>query len=382
MNKILVFFAIALLLNACGNTNSTDTWPEDLQGKKAVLKAKRSELRNLEKEVARLEKEIEELDPEKAARTLVTTMPITRKEFRHFVEIQGSVQSDDYAAAVSEVPGRILNVAVKEGQRVSKGQLIATLDVEQVDKQVAELEKSLELAVDIYERQKRLWDQNIGSEMQYLQAKNNKERLEKSLETVKHQLTKAKVFAPISGSVETVFLKAGELASPGVPIVQILSTRKVKVVAAVPEKYLLAVKKGETVKVKFPALDMEKEARVSLISNTINFANRTFDVEVDLPNNNGLFKPNLLAIMLLNDLTKENVITVPLELVQQEVSGKDFVYVEGKDDKGIFAKKVYVKTAESFAGEIIIEEGLNGDEQLIAEGARGLAENELIKTNQ
>ena len=380
MKNILLFFSLALLLNACGNTTVYDSWPEDLEGKKTLLKTKRSDLRSLEKEVAQLEKEIEALEPETTARTLVTTMPVTRKEFRHYVEIQGNVQSDDYAAAMSEVPGRILSIPVKEGQQVKKGQLIATLDVEGVNKQVAEIEKSLELAVDVYERQKRLWDQNIGSEIQYLQAKNNKERLEKSLETVKHQLTKAKVFAPISGSVEKVLLKTGELASHGVPIVQILSTRKVKVVAAVPEKYLLAVKKGETVKVKFPALDIEKEARVSLISNTINFANRTFDVEVDLPNNNGLFKPNLLAIMLLNDLTREDVVTVPLELVQQEVSGKDFVYVEGTDEKGAFAKKVYVKTAESFEGEIIIEEGLDGNEKLIAEGARGLAENELIKT--
>lgn len=368
------------MLNACGNPTSTDSWPENLEGKKAMLKTKRSDLRNLEKEVAQLEKEIEALEPETAARTLVTTMPVARKEFRHFIEIQGNVQSDDYAAATSEVPGRILSIPVKEGQQVKKGQLIATLDVEGVKKQMAELEKSLELAVDVYERQKRLWDQNIGSEIQYLQAKNSKERLEKSLETVKYQLTKAEVLAPISGNVETVFLKAGELASPGVPIVQILSTRKLKVVAAVPEKYLTAIKKGEMVKLKFPALDMEKEARVSLISNTINFANRTFDVEVNFSNDNGIFKPNLLAIMLLNDLTMENVVTIPLELVQQEVSGKDFVYVEGTDEKGAFAKKVYVKTAESFEGEIIIEEGLDGSEKLIAEGARGLAENELIKT--
>ena len=139
------------------------------------------------------------------------------------------MQSDDYVNATSEVAGRILNLNVQEGQFVSKGQIIAKLDLEQVNKQIAELETSLDLANDVYDRQKRLWDQNIGSEMQYLQAKNNKERLEKSLETIKFQLTKGSVYAPISGTVEKVIVKSGEVTAPGAPIIQILNTNQVKV---------------------------------------------------------------------------------------------------------------------------------------------------------
>jgi RND family efflux transporter MFP subunit len=241
------------------------------------------------------------------------------------------------------------------------------------------LETSLEFAITTYERQKRLWDQNVGSEMQYLQAKNNKERLEKSLETLRHQLTKAKVYAPISGVVDHVFLKSGELAGPGTPIVQILNTQKVKVVADVPESYLNKIKKGELVTVQFPAIDQEFKSKVTLIGRTINPSNRTFTVEIDLPNKSRMLKPNLLAVMMINDNTQKGVVVIPIELVQQEVSGRSFVFVKDENKEGAFAKKVIVETGASYEGNIIITSGLEGGEELIATGARGLANNELIK---
>jgi multidrug efflux pump subunit AcrA (membrane-fusion protein) len=176
-----------------------------------------------------------------------------------------------------------------------------------------------------------------------------------------------------------VNLKAGELASPGMPIVTILNTNNVKVVANVPETYLKNVKKGEMVTIKFPALDMEKTARVSRIGNTINPANRTFEVEVELSNAQGLFKPNLLAIMMLNDNTYKDVPTIPIELVQQEVSGRNFVYIKAEGQDGAYAKKVYVKTGDNYDGKIVIEEGLEGGEELLLDGARVVAENALIK---
>jgi membrane fusion protein (multidrug efflux system) len=310
---------------------------------------------------------------------LVSTIPVAKKDFQHFVDIQGTVQSDDYVNVTSEVPGRILQMNWKEGQYVRKGQLVASLDMEQVDKQIAELNKSLELAQDVYERQKRLWDQDIGSEMQFLQAKNSKERLEKSLETVKFQMTKAKVYAPISGVVEMVNLKSGEVAAPGVPIVQILNTNKVKVVAAVPENYLQAVKKGEEVVIRFPALNMEKKARISRIGTTINPTNRTFEVEVDLVNKKELFKPNLLAQMMINDISIKDAVTIPLVLLQQDVSGKSFVYITEKTKEGNAAKKVFVETGDSYNDDIVITKGLTGTEVLIGEGSRGIANRELIR---
>ena len=382
MKYLIRFFALSVLFSACSMEQTDDlAAPEDLAGKKQLLKEKEEELRVLTDYIAQLKSEIGELDPEafKIQKKLVTTTTIGKKDFEHFIEVQGIVEADDLVDATSEVAGRIIQLKVKEGQNVKTGQLIAKLDLEQVNKQIAELEKSLELANTVFERQSRLWEQNIGSEMQYLEAKNQKERLEKSLETLQFQLTKSEVYAPISGVVENVILQGGEVTVPGQPIVQILNTNKLKVVANVPENYLQAVQPGEMVAIKFPALNQEFSGRISMIGRTIDPANRTFKVEVNMGNKGRLFKPNLLAIMLINDYTEEDVVIVPLETIQQEVGGKNYLFVKENGEKGPVAKKIYVKTGKSYAGDIIVTQGLSGNEELILEGARGLAENESIE---
>jgi RND family efflux transporter MFP subunit len=379
MKYLSLLFLTTLLMVAC---KPETTYPVDLAGKQALLKEKQKELKELNKLIGKLENEVDSLDPnskKEKPRTLVTVRKVERKTFERFIDIQANVESDDVVMASSETGGRLISVSVKEGANVQKGQLVAKVDMESVNKQIDELNKSLELAADVYERQKRLWDQNIGSEIQYLQAKNNKERIEKTLETTKFQLTKANVYAPISGVVDMVFLKPGEMTGPGSPILQIISTSSVKVVADVPEKYLKAIKRGEMVGIKFPAIDVETKASVSLIGNTINPANRTFKVEVNVPNKQGLLKPNLLASMMLNDYTQEDAIVVPLELVQQEVSGRSYVYIKAINEEGDYAKKMIVETGESYEGEIVILSGLDGGEDIIVNGARGLAKGELIK---
>lgn len=382
MKYLIRFFALSILFGAC-TTGQNDEFaiPEDLAGQKQLLKEKEEELRVLTDFIAQLKTKIGSQDPEavKVQKKLVTTTTVDKKDFEHFIEIQGAVDADDLVAATSEVAGRIIQLKVKEGQNVRAGQLIAKLDLEQINKQIAELEKSLELANTVFERQSRLWNQNIGSEIQYLEAKNQKERLEKSLETLRFQLSKSDVYAPISGVVEEVVLQGGEVAAPGQPIVQILNTNKLKVVANVPETYLRSIKVGEMVTVNFPALNQQQKARVSMIGRTIEPANRTFKVEVNINSQGGLYKPNLLAIMLINDYTEEDAVVVPLETVQQEVGGKSFVFVKETSEKGPIAKKVYVKTGKSYGGDIIIAEGLSGGENLILEGSRGLAENEMIE---
>lgn len=380
MKYLTPLFLIAVLVMACQPEKLSH---EDyLKQQQTLLKEKQKELRELTKSIGKLEHTIDSLNPnsqEDKPKTLVTTQTVERQNFERFIDIQSNVQSDDVVMASSETGGRLLNVTVKEGSYVKRGQLIANVDMEGVNKQINELNKSLELAVDVYDRQKRLWDQNIGSEIQYLQAKNNKERIEKSLETVSYQLTKANVYAPTSGVVDIVFLKTGEMAAPGAPIVQILNTSLVKVVADVPEKYLTAVKRGETVNIRFPALDREMKAKVSLIGSSINPANRTFKVEVNIPNKDGLLKPNLLASMLIKDFSSKDVVVIPLELVQQEVGGSFFVFIKDQTPEGVVAKKVIVETGESYDGDIIITKGLKGGESLIVDGAIGLANNELIK---
>ncbi|MFK7946374.1 MAG: efflux RND transporter periplasmic adaptor subunit [Saprospiraceae bacterium] len=376
----IITLCAALFLVACGGEESADS-AEDNQLKKlkAELVEKKSELKTLEKEVADLQKQINEIEPPKEdARTLVTTEKIKRKDFARFIEIQATVQSDNTFRASSEAAGRLIKFNLKEGQNVRKGQLIGEVDMESVNKQIAELNTSLDLAKTTFERQKRLWDQNIGSEMQYLQAKNQKERLEKSLETIRFQLTKSKIYAPASGEVVMTYVKQGDVISPGMPLVEILNLSRVQVHAEVPETYLSSVRKGQPVTVKFPALEKETKARITLIGQQINPANRTFKVEVDMANSGNL-KPNLLAIVLLKDFEQKNAVVLPSELIQQEVSGKSYVFVEDKSDKGAIAKKVYVTISETYEGETYISEGLTGDETFIIKGARDLKNGELIE---
>ena len=380
--KYILPILLLFFLGACQPeaTQGVDMIPTDLAGKRAFLKEKKAEFRELTRTIDKLEAEINELaPPSEKAKKLVTTAAIDLKDFKRFVEVQSVVESDDVVSVTSEVGGRIILYQVKEGQYVKKGQLIAKVDLEQIDKQEAELSKSLELAVELYERQSRLWKQNIGSEVQYLQAKNNKERIEKTMETMRFQKRKANVYSPISGFVDQEFLKLGDLAAPGMPIIQIINTSKVKVVANVPESYLGKVKKGEKVTIKFPALDQTTTARVSQLGRTINPANRTFEVEVELPNKGGVLKPNLLSLMLINDFSTTNSVVIPIDLVQQEVSGKQYVYTVANGKSGPMAKKIYIEIGENYEGEVVITNGLTGSETLITKGARNLSDGEFIE---
>ncbi len=379
--KYIVPILLLILLGACQpEAAKQSTIPTDLVGKRAYLKEKKAEFRELTRTIDKLETEINELaPPSEKTKKIVTTTSIELKDFKRFIEIQGVVESDDIVSVTSEVGGRIILYKVKEGQYVKKGQLLAKVDLEQIDKQEAELSTSLELAVELYERQGRLWKQNIGSEVQYLQAKNNKERIEKTMETIGFQKRKANVYAPISGVVDMEFLKLGDLAGPGMPIVQIINTSKVKVIANVPESYLGKVKKGEKVTVKFPALDQTTTARVSQLGRTINPANRTFEVEVELPNRKGILKPNLLSLMLINDFSTTNSVVIPIDLVQQEVSGKQYVYIIADGQEGPTAKKTYIEIGENYEGEVVIINGLTGSETLITKGSRNLSDGEFVE---
>lgn len=379
MKHLFSFLAIALLLTACNP--GAEVVPADLEGKKAYLAEKKAELNELSLEIAQLESAIAEEDPTFGVKKvrLVTTMPLERSDFEHYVEIQGSIEAEDMVDVTSEIAGRILSLKVREGDGVSKGQLVAELDLESLKKQIAEVETSLDLATTVYERQKRLWDQNIGSELQYLEAKNNKERLEKSLETLQFNLNKARVYAPISGVVEEEMLQAGELASPGMPIVQILNTSRLKAKASVPENYLKSITRGNTVKVSVPALDWETEARITQIGRVIDPSNRTFEIEIALSDPQRRLKPNLLAYVHFKDYGEDDVITVPLDRVQEEVGGKKYVFVVDHSGEEPVARKKYVKIGRTNSeGDVVITEGLNGDEILIMDGARGLVEDDLI----
>ena len=380
--KFYYLFLIGVLLMSCQELQQPkeSVIPEDLAGKKEYLKSKQEEFKSLEREIKQLEEDIIKLDPSaKKEATLVTVDTLELSKFERFTTLQGNIISDDLVNASSEIGGRLLDVLVREGQSVRKGQLIAKVDLEAVENQISELNTSLDLAKTVYERQKRLWDQNIGSEIQFLQAKNNKERIEKSLESIQFQLSKQNVYSPASGVVERQVRQAGEITSPGGPIIQILNTYKVKVVVDAPESYLGVVKRGDYVDIKIPALEKEFKGRVSLLGRVIDPANRTFKVEVNLNNSKGEYKPNLLAEMLVKELEQEDVIVVPLELIQREVSGDEYVYVVADPKAEEWkTKKVYVQTGESYDNNIVVEEGLSINDLLVVKGARQILNNEFI----
>lgn len=384
MKNIPFLLAFVLTVSSCQPKAKNDMEvPQDLASKKALLMEKRATLQTLTEEVAQLEKEIAELDPSIAPnRRLVTAFGLEKTTFSRYAEIQGSVASALTAAAAAEVGGRLLRITVTEGDRVQEGQLIAELDLEQINKQMAELEKTLELAEDVFSRQERLWEQNIGSEIQYLEAKNNVERLRRSMETLEFQLSKSKVYAPISGVVDVVNLEPGELASPGAPIVQILSTSRLQVVADLPENYLQMVQRGDEVLIQYPSIAYEQEARIALIGSTIDPANRTFKIEVNTGNPGGRLKPNLLAVVKVKEFEAEASLVLPLNLIQQEVGGQKYVMTAEQRDGATLARKVYVTTGESYNGQVIVSSGLQGGEQIVERGARGLADGEPLEITQ
>lgn len=379
MKYILFSLMVVFLLGACQPEVSV---PTNLAERKALLAEQKKQLRELQMSIDTLQEAIYKEEPPKDKPTkTVSTMKLVNEEFKRFTEIQASIQSDDVAMASSETGGRITYLKAKEGQYVKKGQLIAKVDLDAIDKQVDEINTSLSLAKDTYQRQKRLWEQNIGSEMQYLQTKNNVERLEQSLKTLDFQKTKANVYAPISGAIDKVMLKEGEMSSPGLPIVEILNTYKVKVVANLPENYLGKVKRGELVDINFPALQLDKQAKITLVGRSIDSANRTFKIEIEMSNKDQTLKPNLLAIVKINDLTIADALIVPQELVLQEISGKEYVMVVSeKDGKKVAAKK-YVEQGESYDGKVQIVNGITTEDELIVVGARNAKVGDPLEIN-
>ena len=269
MRHIGYTFIIALLLlcAACDKQTDTSTSTLSLEEQKTLLQEKKKDLATLQAEIDELQNKIVDQSPELQEKAkLVDTLMVMQQDFKRYIDIQGRVVADDVVNVVSEAAGRILSITAAEGEYVSKGQVIATIDLESLSKQKVEIETALSLADDMHARQKRLWDQNIGSEVQYLQAKNNKERLEKSLETIDFQLTKSTVTAPISGTVDREILKAGEIASPGVPILTILNTRNIKVETDLPERFLTKLDRGDLVNMNFPSIEQEMTGRVSMLS--------------------------------------------------------------------------------------------------------------------
>lgn len=377
MNRIIILallLSTSVIVSSCGGKKLS---PENMSidDLKSEVRKKNQEVRELSLELEELQGLLEAKDPSfKKDVFNVTIDTLLRSSFEHYATVQGQVRSNKEIMVSAETGGRVLSLRVKEGDYVRKGTVVATMDIESVDAQISEIESQYALARDLYEKQKTLWDQEIGSEVQYLQAKNNKENLEKRLATLRINQSKANVYATASGTVEQIMAEEGEFAGIGSPIISLVDGNDLKVVAMVPEVYVKNVKLGNEVKIEFPLLDTFQIATIGRVGTVINPSNRTIEVEMQIAMDKDKFiKPNMLTMVHIKDFEKDEVFTLPTQLVQQEVSSRKYVLVAHRAEGAYVAVKKYVKTGPYYNNRVLIEEGLEAGDLIINSGARGMA---------
>ncbi len=399
MKKILVF-AIVALIASCSQTENTDL---------AKLHAKRDSLQkvqfNVEKElntlnakiikqdssinpndikiikqialkknkIVKFEAKIKKLENKMTARDLRNLIPVAVKEmkhenFNHYIITYGEVKAKNYAMISPEMNGRIQKIYVEKGMRVKKGQLLLSLNTDAIDKQIKGLESGLELATKTYEKVDTLWKQNIGSEIDYLVAKNTKENLESQLESVLAQKRMSQISAPFDGIVDKIFPKEGEMAGPGFPVIEFVNLNTLTVTADVSEAYIDKIKTGQIIELSFSSLpDYKVKVPIMRVSKVIASASRTFEIEMETKNIDEKIKPNIVSTIKINDFSSEKAFVVPSLAVRKDIAG-DYVYVvERKDNKNIVAKK-YVTRGLSFDENSMITNGLDLNDQVVVKG--------------
>lgn len=368
-NLTFLTFAILLLVVSCAPK-------DDLSIKKEELAKMKSDAAALRTSIETLEKEISVLDPEFAKENrksiLITTVNAENRHFEHFVEFTGSVLSKKNVSISGEVLGRIQEIMAVEGMRVTKGQVLAKIDAESILRNIDEVEKQLELATILFEKQERLWNQQIGTEIQYLEVKNRKESLQKNLATLKTQQSKTLVRAPFSGTVETVQVRLGEFVQPGIPMFQFVGDSDLFIEADISEKYVGLIKRGDAVEVNFPSVEKSLSAKISSVGAIINPNNRTFKVEIAVPSSEYL-KPNMISVIKIKDYENKTAITVPNYLILQDNKG-DYVFTVNES----MSKKRYIKRGKTYKEVTEVLEGLTGSEVLIDKGFREVGDNFIV----
>ena len=372
MKKTYALIGISLML-CCGKTSKQSASLLELNSNKRDLIQQIDSLSSLLKSV---ELNISKLDTNKRL-TRVTALKSEEKMFQHFIEVQGSVEADQSVELYPESSGNITKIFVREGQSISKGYPLVQIDNSILESSKVELHTQLDLATTTFERQKRLWNQNIGSEIQYLQAKAKKEGLENSLESLKSQAKKLKITAPFSGTVDEVFAKTGGLANPMFPALRLVNLDQIHVESEVTETYLKYIKKGTEVELYFPSIDKKINTKVDQVGNYINPNNRSFKVRMNINNIEGTLKANLLADVKISDF-KEVGIVIPSNLIQKDRMNKPFVYTLVKEDKFFRVKKSYILEKMSYENESFISEGLEADALIVDKGSRLVKGDETV----
>lgn len=358
--NLLFIAGIGLILASCSGT--PDNSPE---AKRKQLAQYKSEVQALDEKITALEDELDEMSEIEFVN--IKTTEAKPQLFEHFIEVTGKVEADQEVNVSPEGSGIITDILVSEGQTVTKGSTLATLNTDMLDKSIAEARISLDLANTTFERQQNLWDQKIGSEMQYLQAKTSKESQESRLESLLAQKEMAEVKAPVDGTVDVIFQKRGEIAGPQIPFAKVVNIKKIKIYGDVAESYLTKVDKNEEVFIDFPAIGRQAKSRIEQIGNYIDPNNRTFRVRVDLSNPDNLIKPNMISILKIRDYIADSAIVIPSLLIKHDFKGEYTFIVDANGDVKK-AKKIYIKSGVSNNNMTEVTEGIEPGMTIISEG--------------
>ncbi|WP_299011160.1 efflux RND transporter periplasmic adaptor subunit [uncultured Tenacibaculum sp.] len=385
MRKIYSLFAITLLLASCGGKKEQSVQDVIASNDLAKIREKKATLEDkiqvLTEDIKLLNSKISELDTNKKV-PLITVLSAKEEVFDHYLELQGDVQTKQNVLIYPEMPGLLTRIYVKEGQYVNKGQALAKIDDGGLANQLAQIEAQAALAETTYKRQERLWNQKIGSEIQYLQAKTNYEAQTNAVSQLRRQLAKSVITAPFSGVIDDVIKEQGTVVAPGMgsEVFRIVNLKNMYIETDVPESYITSIKKGKNVEVEFPVLGEKLTSKIRQAGNFINPANRTFKVEVEVPNKDGNIKPNLTAKLKINDYSNEKAILIPQSIISENANGEQYVYVveDIKDQIGT-AKQTIITTGKTQGDIIEVLSGIESGTKIIDEGARSVKNGQEVK---
>lgn len=366
MRKSLLFLGIVSLLISCGG-------PQDKEARLEQLKKKRDQLSI---EIMNLEKEIYPGGKENIMTVRIDTLH--DQPFSHFIEVQGYIDGNENIGVSPRTPGVVNRIYVTEGDHVTKGEVLAELDADVLKQTLNELKNQLDFATELYSKQKALWDQKIGSEVQYLTAKNNKEALENKIATIEDQIKMSKITSPIDGTIEEIPIKVGQMAAVGYPAFRVVNFSKAKAVADVGESYTDKIQTGDQVQIYLPDLNKELEERVSFSSKYIDPINRTFTVEVGLPSNHFTFRANMIAVLRIKDYFNPSAIAIPQNYIQLSRNEGQYVFVVSMEEGNKVARKRAITTGITYNGLTEIVSGLRDGDVIITAGYKDLYDGQPI----
>jgi len=386
MKNTYLLILITVFLNSCSNKKQLSLEEVLVTNDLELLKSRKSEidakLEELSLDLDQLNNKLSILNKDRNT-PLITTITTSEQKFNHFIELQGNVKTKQNVLVYPEMPGILNKVYVKEGQKVIKDEILATIDDGGLSQQLLLLKSNEQLAKTTFERQKRLWDQQIGSEIQYLQAKTSYNSQKNATRQLKKQLGKFTIRAPFSGIIDNVFKEKGTVVAPGpgAEIFRIINLSNMYIETDVPESYISSIKKNKMVEVNFPILGRSYDTSIRQVGNFINPSNRTFRIEVGIPNLDGEIKPNLTAKLRLNDYSNSNAILIPQSIISENAKGQQFIYVvkDNKEKNQVYAERLVIETGKTNGDFIEVTKNLDANVEVILEGARSVNNGQVVK---